>query len=183
MEAIVSIKWGWFEERRGNKKGLDSQSTWFSGALVRTCGTGSFRDHKYLALLLAGSLFQVALVLVALPIRATHRHIVTVALRNKDKRNHYGCYWIRHPSDIPNTNNHFQNKPLLWLSVIPVVSYKGLLCKGIAERYTKAPVMLNNLSFDLGRGTTKNSNWLGDSQKVTEPLAHKRCKNRHTLII
>lgn len=48
------------------------------------CSTGSFWDHKYLTLLFAGSLPQVALILVALSIGATHRHVVTVTLELTD---------------------------------------------------------------------------------------------------
>lgn len=47
---------------------------------IHTCGTGSFRHHQYLTLLFARSLPQITLILIALPIGTTHRHIVTVAL-------------------------------------------------------------------------------------------------------
>lgn len=97
----------------GYKKPLDSQS--ISGTRVHTCSTGSFWDHKYFTLLFAGSLPQVAFILVALSIGATHRHIVTVTLRDKERKTNtqtksYSCYWILHSSNILNPRNHFQNK-------------------------------------------------------------------------
>lgn len=85
------------------KKPLDAQST--SGTLSHTCSTGSFWDHKYLTLLLAGSLPQVAFILVALSIGATHRHVVTVTLRNKEKHTNKKLWLLldsifpQHPQD------------------------------------------------------------------------------------
>lgn len=54
-----------------------------------TGGARALRRHEYLALLLAGRLAQVALVLVALPVGAAHGHVVAVALGR-----HRGRLWL-----------------------------------------------------------------------------------------
>lgn len=55
---------------------------------TRTWGAGSFGHDEDLALLLAGGLPQVALILVALPVGAAHRHVVTVALGDTQTEAH-----------------------------------------------------------------------------------------------
>lgn len=50
-------------------------------SLLRTGRTRSFGDEQYLALLLAGSLLQVALILVGVTVGATDGHVVIVALQ------------------------------------------------------------------------------------------------------
>lgn len=53
--------------------------------VTRTSRTGSFGHQEYLALLLAGSLFQVAFILVGVTIGAAHGHVVIVTLMEKDR--------------------------------------------------------------------------------------------------
>lgn len=73
-----------------------TQAAW--GAFIRTGGAGSFGHQENFALLLAGSLFQVAFVLVGVPIGAADRHIVVVTLRGRDReqrcQSHMGWHCI-----------------------------------------------------------------------------------------
>lgn len=55
------------------------------GAFIRTGGTRSFGHQENFTLLLAGSLFQVAFVLVRVPIGATDGHVIVVTLRGRDR--------------------------------------------------------------------------------------------------
>lgn len=53
--------------------------------VVRTSGTRSLGHQQDFTLLLAGSLFQVALILVGVTIGATHGHVVIVTLMGRDR--------------------------------------------------------------------------------------------------
>lgn len=53
--------------------------------VIRTSGTRSLGHQQDFTLLLAGSLFQVALVLVGVTIGAADGHVVIVALKGRDR--------------------------------------------------------------------------------------------------
>lgn len=53
--------------------------------VIRTSGTRSFGHQEYFTLLLAGSLFQVAFVLVGVAVGAAHGHVVVVTLTGTDR--------------------------------------------------------------------------------------------------
>lgn len=62
------------------------QGMWAAwGAFIRTGGARSFGHQENFTLLLAGSLFQVAFVLVRVPVGATDGHVIVVTLRGRDR--------------------------------------------------------------------------------------------------
>ena len=53
--------------------------------VIRTSRTRSFGHQEYFTLLLAGSLFQVAFILVGVAVGAAHGHVVIVTLMGTDR--------------------------------------------------------------------------------------------------
>ena len=53
--------------------------------VIRTSRTRPFGHQEYFALLLAGSLFQVAFILVSVAVGAAHGHVVIVTLVGMDR--------------------------------------------------------------------------------------------------
>lgn len=120
---------------------------------IHTCGTWSFRHHKYFTLLLAGSLPQVTLILVALSIGATHRHVVIVALRT------HRCKSTISPGVyMPLTSWKeiiiYKRKYLSLFSVILITSIKSFTLQRHHSKRCKSKVKSANQSFDsnVGRG-------------------------------